>query len=80
MIHVVSFFNGLEVRVVGRVRTTNGANRQLRSAACGDGWGVKLRGTKSELADIGAFETPSGWYFDCTISRDPCRFACVVAS
>jgi hypothetical protein len=64
MVSVIQLFNGEEQRIVGRARTFDGTVKHLKSAmGAGEGWGVKLRGTIQDLADVGAYQRPYGWRF-----------------
>ncbi len=82
MVEVVQVFIGQEKRVK-RASTTVGTVRNIKSFAAGDGWGVKLRASKVDLAKIGAFETQAGgwlfvWYDGVGRNRREMYVDCIV--
>ncbi len=65
MITVIQLFNGEETRIVGHARTFGGAAKLLKSImGAGEGWGMKVRGTVKDLAQVGAYMCADGWIFE----------------
>jgi hypothetical protein len=56
MVEVVQYFNGKQQRVIGKARAFGGVVKLVKSVAgAGEGWGVKIHGSRKALRAIGAY-------------------------
>ena len=75
MVDVVQYFNGAEQGALGQASTKEEVIALTEKAEWGDGWGYRVRGSETNLEEVGAYKTLyGGWvlphndgFIDCAV-------------